>query len=119
MIKKIILNDVSIEEFERKFESDISGKILTIKVEIQKGIDISIISSLGEEILTVRESGIYYPRQNISSRKDSDNPLTGEVQESDYFYVTDKILIELNSEGQMNGDLALTELTILYDDISL
>lgn len=115
MINKIVLKDVNIEEFEKKFSSPISGKILTIKVELENGVDVSIISSLGEEILSVRESGIYYPRQNISTRRDSENPLTGEVQESDYFYVTDELLIELNAEGQMNGKLALTELIILYE----
>ncbi len=118
MINKIILQDISIKEFERKFSSQVSGKILTIKVELENGVDISIISSLGEEIISVKESGIYYPRQNISTRKDSDNPLTGEVQESDYFYVTDELLIELNAEGQMNDKLALKELIILYDDLN-
>ena len=117
MIHKILLQNISIEEFERSFTSKISGKILTIKVDIETGIDISIISSLGEEILTVKESGVYYPRQNISTRRDSDNPLTGEVKESDYYYLTDELLIELNSEGNMNGQLAIKELIILYDDL--
>ena len=117
MIHKILLTDISIEEFKREFTSPVSGKILTIKVDIETGIDISSISSLGEEILTVKESGTYYPRQNISTRRDSNNPLTGEVQESDYFYVTDELLIELNSEGSLNGKIALKELVILYDDL--
>lgn len=118
MIKTLTLKDISIEEFERKFTSEISGKILTIKVELENGIDVSIISSLGEEILKVKESGIYYPRQNITSRKDNNNELTGEVQESDYFYVTDNLLIELNSETEMDNKIALKELIILYDDLS-
>lgn len=117
MIHKILLQNVSIEEFKREFTSPINGKILTVKVELEKGIDISIVSSLGEEILTVKDSGIYYPRNDITSRKYRDETLTGEVKEHDYFYVTDEILIELNSEGNMNGELALTELVILYDDL--
>lgn len=117
MINKITKNNISIKEFERKLKTKISGKILTIKVELEKGVDICIVSSLGEEILSVRESGVYYPRQNISTRRDSKNPLTGEVQEFDYFYVTDELLIELNSEGRLDGELALSELIILYDDL--
>ena len=117
MIRKIFLENQSIEEFERNFVSEVSGKILTIKVELEKGISVSIVSSLGEEILKVKESGIYYPRQNITSRKDNNNELTGEVQESDYFYVTDKLLIELNSETEMDNKIALKELIILYDEM--
>jgi hypothetical protein len=117
MIHKIILQDQTIEEFERKFSSKVNGKILTIKVELETGIDISIISSLGEEIISVKESGTYYPRNDITSRRYRDETLTGEVKEHDYFYVTDEILIELNSEGNMNGELALKELIILYDDL--
>ena len=117
MIQKIVLNDVTIEEFERKFSSEGSGKILTIKAELEPGIDLTIVTSLGEEVLNVKESGVYYPRANISARKEKENPLTGEVMESDYFYFTDELLIELNSEGQMNGKLALRELIILYDDM--
>ncbi|HEC65413.1 MAG TPA: hypothetical protein ENI23_08965 [bacterium] len=117
MIQRIILKDVTIDEFERKFSRKSSGKILTIKTELEPGIDLTIVTSLGEEILTVKESGTYYPRQNISSRKDSTNELTGEVQESDYFYFTDELLIELNSEGEVGGKLAMKELVILYDDM--
>ena len=117
MIHKILLTDISMEEFERSFSSPASGKILTIKVELETGISLSIVSSLGEEIISVKESGTYYPRQNISTRRDSDNPLTGEVQESDYYYVTDELLIELSSETKMDNGLALKELVILYDDL--
>jgi len=117
MIQKILLEDQSIEEFERAFTAQVSGKILTIKVELERGVKIEVISSLNENILTVKESGTYYPRQNISTRRDSENPLTGEVQESDYYYVTDKILIKLISDTQMDGQLALKELIILYDDM--
>ena len=117
MIHKILLQNISIEEFERKFSNPVNGKILTIKVDIENGVDISIVSSLGEEILTVKDSGIYYPRNDITSRKYRDETLTGEVKEHDYFYVTDELLIELNSEGDMNGGLALKELIILYDDL--
>lgn len=117
MIHKILLTDVSIEEFERNFKAEVSGKILTIKVELENGVKLSIISSLDEEIISVKESGIYYPRNDITSRKYRDETLTGEVKEHDYFYVTDELLIELTAEGNMNGELALKELIILYDDM--
>lgn len=117
MIHKILLENISIEEFERSFSSPINGKILTVKVELENGIDISIVSSLGEEIINVKDSGIYYPRNDITSRKYRDETLTGEVKEHDYFYVEGEILIELNAEGKMNGGLALKELIILYDDL--
>lgn len=117
MINTIKYENISIQEFERNWAHQASGKILTIKVELETGISLSVISSLGEEIISVKESGIYYPRQNISTRRDSDNPLTGEVQESDYFYVTDELLIELRSDTEMAGKIGLKELIILYDDL--
>ena len=117
MIHKILLQNVSIEEFESKFTSQVSGRILTIKVELESGVTLSIVSDLGEEIINVKDSGIYYPRNDITARKYRDETLTGEVKEHDYFYVTESLLIELSADRQMNGELALKELIILYDDM--
>lgn len=119
MIKQIILKDIQIEEFSREFTSPATGKILTVSVKLQKGISVSIITNLNETVLHVKEDGVYYPRQNISSRKDNNNELTGEVQESDYFYFIDNLFIEITSDTDMKGKIALNELIILYDDISL
>ena len=116
MIQKIILKDVTIQEFEKRLSVEASGRILSVSVKLESGVNVSIITSIGEEILNVSENGVYYPRANISARKEKDNPLTGEVQESDYYYFTDELLIEINSEGEMNG-VALNELIILYDDM--
>lgn len=119
MINKIELTDISIEETKRIFSAEGSGKILTIKVDLEPGVELSVITNLGEEVLVVKDSAVYYPRANISARKEKDNPLTGEVQEHDYYFFEGELLIELQAEGEMNGKLALRKLIILYDDISL
>ena len=67
--------------------------------------------------MKVKDDGVYYPRSDISSKKDKNSPLTGEVQTMDYFYFTGNLLIELNSETKMDGAIALNELIILYDDM--
>ena len=115
MIKQIILRDERIEEISKQLSLEASGKILTISVKLEQGITCSIATSLNEEVLDVKEDGIYYPRANISSRKELNNELSGEVQESDYYYFKD-LLIELESESEMDG-IALKELIILYDDM--
>ncbi len=115
MIKQITFKDEKIGEFSRELSLEASGRILTISVKLEQGIKCSIVTGLGEEVISVKEDGVYYPRVNISSRKESNNELTGEVQESDYYYFKD-LLIELESDTEMNG-IALKELVILYDEI--
>lgn len=117
MLKTIILENVSIDEFERKFTGQGSGKILSCYVDLEPGIDLTIVTSLGEEILSVKENGVYYPRANISSEKNRKDTLTGEVQTIDYYYFIDELLIELNSEGEGDGKIALKKLVILFDDM--
>ena len=116
MIKRITLKDISIEEFERKFSGEGNGKILSISVELEKDVHISVITNLNEEVLSVEESGVYYPRSNISSEKNRKDTLTGEVQTLDYHYF-DGLLIEITSETDRQGEIALKELVILYDDM--
>ncbi len=116
MIKQIELRDKSIEETKRNFSAEGSGKILNILVELEPGVSVSVVTSLGEEVLNVNTSAVYYPRSNISSQRDKDNALTGEVQTIDYYYF-DGLLIELESEGEMDGKVALRKLIILYDDM--
>ena len=117
MIQRIELSEITIKEFKRDFAvNDRSGKILSVLVKLEKGINLSIITGLNEVILNVEKDGVYYPRANISSRKDLDNVLGGEIQEFDYYYF-DSLLIELVSEGDFKGELALKELVILYDDM--
>ncbi len=115
MIKQITLKDQKIKEYTKELSVKGSGRILTISVKLEPGIKCSIVTSLNEEVISVKEDGIYYPRVNISSRKNKNNDLVGEVQESDYYYFKD-LLIELESEVEMDG-IALKELIILYDDI--
>lgn len=115
MIKQIILKDEKIKEFNKELSVKGSGRILTISVKLEKGIKCSIVTGLNEEVISVKDDGVYYPRVNISSRKNKNNELTGEVQESDYYYFKD-LLIELESEVEMDG-IALKELIILYDDM--
>ena len=115
MIKQIILKDEKIKELTKELSVKGSGRILTISVKLERGITCSIITSLNEEIISVKDDGVYYPRANITSRKSKNNELTGEVQESDYYYFKD-LLIELESEVVMNG-IALKELIILYDEL--
>ncbi len=115
MIKQITLKDEKIKEYTKELSVKGSGRILTISVKLEPGIKCSIITGLNEEVISVKEDGIYYPRVNISSRKNKNNDLAGEVQESDYYYFKD-LLIELESEVEMDG-IALKELIILYDDI--
>ena len=115
MIKEFSFKNIKIKEFNKQLSVKGSGRILTIKIKLENGISCSVVTGLNEEILSVKEDGIYYPRANISSGKYVNNPLTGEVQESDYYYFKD-LLIELESETEMDG-IALKELIILYDEI--
>ena len=117
MIKKITLGPMSIEEFSRNLSVPASGKILTVSVKLKEPIKLSIVTALNEEVLSVKDDGVYYPRQNISSRKDTTNELVGEVQESDYFYFSDELLIELYADTNVGGKVVLDELVILYDDM--
>ncbi len=117
MIRQINYEDVTVGEDGEKFQVEASGKILSIKVVLEQGVDIVIVTPLGEEILKVKNDGVYYPRSNISAEKNKANPLTGEVQTLDYYYFSNFLLIELNSEGEMTDEVALKELSIVYDDM--
>lgn len=117
MIQQILIGEMTIKEFERKLSVKASGKILSVSVKLEPGVDISIITELGEQVISVNKNGVYYPRANISSEKERSSTLTGEVQTIDYYYFAGSLLIELNAEGEMNGEIALNELIILYDDM--
>ena len=98
---------------------DGSGKILKINLVLREGISVEILTMEGEVVLDVKESGLYYPRANISSRKNTNNPLSGEVQDYDYFYFSGELIVKINSDMKLEEEISVDELSIIYDDLTV
>lgn len=116
MLKQIEINNLSLEGPEKELVTEGIGKILKIYVELEESINLKIITKEDELVLDVVDSGTYYPRANILSKKDMGDTLIGETQEHDYFYF-EGLLLEVSSPGIFEG-MAIKKLRIFYDDMN-
>ena len=123
MIKDITIKDIEIgEELENNIISkSVSGKILKIHLitgEANSGVNIKIMTKEGELVLNTPESGVYYPRSNVSTQKMIEGAFNLEGEKMDYFYFNKRLLFNITKSNPEFEGIVIKKLTILYDDCS-
>ena len=123
MIKDLIIENIKIESGKTEtlfVKRNISGKILKIAYRISPEAiskpKLQIFTREGEEILGVDETGVYYPRANISSQKMQTNAVGYLGDKFDYFYFTKGLLFKVVKNSPVDEDVIIDKIIVVYED---
>jgi len=109
MIKEIKLKNIEIEDFEKSLVVRGAGKLLKIHL-VSKDVKVKILTREGELIFDNDQSGVYYPRANISAR----GTITLESDKLDYYYFMKGLLIIFEKNTLMLKKVE--KLSIIYEN---
>ena len=119
MIKQIILENIEIDGTENNLVvSNVSGKIVKVlykprKVEAE--VNLKILTKEGEEVMSVSDMGVYYPRANISTQKKGVNSIDMSGDKTDYFYFYDKLFLNISTNNSIQ-DTVVEKIVIIYEE---
>lgn len=121
MIKEIILENIKIDGTEKSLmKTKISGKIL--KVLYQPVINLNVETTFklftkeNEQVLNVKEEGVYYPRANISTQKMDIDSVDLSGDKTDYFYFNKFLIFKFLTNTEVEDKVVVDKVVIIYEE---
>ena len=114
------LEDIEIQGGEKNIVSQNAiGKVLKVLFEptdANSGVRLRIFTKEGEQILDIKQKGLYYPRANVSSEKMLINTFAPAGDNKDYYYFTKGLLFNITTANSSFEGIVIDRLILVYDN---